>query len=129
LTPNPAAPPPGTRLCALADLADPGARGFLFRQGEALFMGFVTRRGEAAYGYIDRCPHAGMPMASFNDRYLTREGDLILCAAHGALFRLDDGVCVAGPCAGRALTAWPVKVEQGAVVVGEAAAGRSGAAG
>jgi len=117
LTPNPAAPPPGTRLCALADLADPGAKGFMFREGDKLFLGFVTRRGGQAFGYIDRCPHAGMPLASFGDRYLTREGDLILCAAHGALFRLEDGHCLGGPCADRALIPWPVKVEEGAVFV------------
>ena len=114
---NPAEPQPGTRLCALAALADPGARGFMFREGEALFMGFVARRGERVFGYIDRCPHAGMPLAAFGDRYLTREGDLILCSTHGALFRPDDGACVAGPCEGARLAPWPVVVEDGAVVV------------
>ena len=28
----------------------------------------------------------------------------------GALFRVEDGVCVAGPCAGDALWPWPVAV-------------------
>ena len=46
------------------------------------------------------------------DRYLTREGDLILCGTHGALFRPDDGLCVGGPCAGKSLTPWPVRVEE-----------------
>jgi nitrite reductase/ring-hydroxylating ferredoxin subunit len=86
-----AAPATGTRLCALADIGDPGAKGFVFRAGERLFTGFVVRVGHNAFGYVDRCPHAGMPLAAFGDRYLTREGDLILCASHGALFRLDDG--------------------------------------
>lgn len=109
-------PAPGTRLCALAELADPGARGFLFRDGDRLFAGFVVRVGGQARGFVDRCPHAGMPLAPFGDRFLTREGDLILCASHGALFRPSDGVCVAGPCAGKALEAWPVTVESGAVL-------------
>jgi nitrite reductase/ring-hydroxylating ferredoxin subunit len=113
---NPAAPPPGTRLCALGEIADPGSRGFLFREGEALFLGFIVRRGDAVTGYIDRCPHAGMPLAMAPDRYLTREGDLILCSSHGALFRIADGVCVGGPCAGQALRGWAVRVEDGEVV-------------
>ncbi len=108
---NPARPAAASRLCELADIADPGAKGFIFRHGDYLFLGFVVRRGGAIAGFVDRCPHAGNPLAAFGDRYLTREGDLILCAAHGALFRPTDGLCIGGPCAGRALTPWPVRVE------------------
>jgi nitrite reductase/ring-hydroxylating ferredoxin subunit len=115
---NPAQPAAGTPLCALADLADPGSKGFIFRQGEALFLGFVTRIGGRVTGWVDRCPHAGMPLAMAPDRYLTRGGDLILCASHGAMFRPQSGLCVGGPCAGKALTPWPVRVEGGAVVAG-----------
>jgi nitrite reductase/ring-hydroxylating ferredoxin subunit len=114
---NPARPAAGTALCALADIADPGAKGFVFREGEALFMGFVVRVGDEAHGFIDRCPHAGFPLATFDGRYLTREGDLILCSTHGALFRRGDGACIAGPCAGQALTPWPVRIADGAVMV------------
>jgi nitrite reductase/ring-hydroxylating ferredoxin subunit len=113
---NPARPAPGVRLCALAEIEDPGARGFIFREGEAMFLGLVVRVGDAAFGYVDRCPHAGFPLGNIAGRFLTREGDLILCAAHGALFRRGDGVCVSGPCAGRSLDRWPVRVEDGAVV-------------
>ncbi len=113
---NPAQPPAGTRLCALDEIADPGSKGFLFREGEALFLGFVVRRGGAVTGYVDRCPHAGMALAMVEDRYLTREGDLILCSSHGALFRVEDGVCIGGPCAGQALRTWAVGLEHDEVV-------------
>ena len=115
---NPARPAAGVRLCALADIPEPGARGFTFRSGEMLFAGFIVRAGGEVRGWIDRCPHAGFPLALFGDRYLTREGDLVICASHGALFRPLDGVCVGGPCAGERLTPWPVRVEEGAVVAG-----------
>jgi nitrite reductase/ring-hydroxylating ferredoxin subunit len=110
------APAPGLRLCALSDLADPGAKGFEFRQGEALFSGFLVRKGDSVFGYHDRCPHAGWPLSISPDRYLTQAGDLILCAGHGALFRVEDGLCLGGPCAGRRLAPWPVRVEAGTVV-------------
>ncbi|HEY5107233.1 MAG TPA: Rieske (2Fe-2S) protein [Caulobacteraceae bacterium] len=111
-----ARPPAGTALCALADIGDPGAKGFIYRSGDQLFAGFVVRRGGAVHGWVDRCPHAGMPLAGFGDRYLTREGDLILCASHGALFRSHDGLCTSGPCAGAALRPWPVRLERGLVM-------------
>jgi nitrite reductase/ring-hydroxylating ferredoxin subunit len=110
---NPAAPPAGTRLCAVSELGDPGARGFRFRAGEALFAAFLVREGSEVRGWIDSCPHNGWPLAVMDDLYLTRTGDRILCAAHGAVFRLGDGVCTAGPCAGEALTPWPVVVRSG----------------
>ena len=116
---NPAAPPSGTRLCALAEIADPGAKGFSFRVEDRLFAGFLVRSAGRLRAYVDQCPHAGLPLAMVPDRFLTREGDLILCSAHGAMFRIEDGLCLAGPCAGRALAVWPVRVEDGQVVVGE----------
>ena len=111
---NPARPPPGLRLCALADLEDPGAKGFRFREGTRLFAAFVVREGRGVRGFVDSCPHAGWPLAPFDDRYLTRDTNKILCSGHGALFRLD-GVCVAGPCAGDHLPPWPVEVRNGEV--------------
>ena len=115
---NPARPAPGTTLCALDAIGDPGAKGFRFRAGDYLFLGFVVRQGAAVRGYVDRCPHAGTPLALVGDRFLTREGDLILCSTHGALFRPEDGACVAGPCEGARLVPWPVAVRDGSVVVG-----------
>jgi nitrite reductase/ring-hydroxylating ferredoxin subunit len=110
-----AAPPAGVVLCSLDDLDDPGAKGFEFRQGEILFQGFLVRKGGAVFGYRDRCPHIGWPLAFAPDKYLTREGDLILCSGHGALFRIEDGVCIGGPCAGKRLMDWPVVVDAGVV--------------
>lgn len=111
---NPARPGPGLRLCALDEIADPGAKGFRFRHESRLFAGFVVRKGEVLAGYVDSCPHAGWPLAALDDRYLTRDGGHILCAGHAALFTLQ-GVCVAGPCLGDRLAEWPVEVRDGAV--------------
>jgi nitrite reductase/ring-hydroxylating ferredoxin subunit len=109
------APSSGQAVCRLSDLDDPGALGFQFRDGDRLFQAFAVRRGAAVYGYIDRCPHAGWPLALEPDRFLTQDKAFILCAGHGALFRLQDGVCVAGPCAGKALRSWPLVVNDGLV--------------
>jgi nitrite reductase/ring-hydroxylating ferredoxin subunit len=111
---NPARPPGGVRLCALTEIADPGGKSFRFRDGSRMFAGFVIRQGDAARGFVDSCPHAGWPLAPMDDRYLTRDARHIFCAGHGALFSLD-GHCVAGPCAGDDLAAWPVAVLGGDV--------------
>lgn len=76
----------------------------------------MVHRGEAVFGYVDVCPHAGSPLANPVGRFLTREGDLILCTAHGALFRIEDGVATSGPCAGDRLERWDVGVRDGVVL-------------
>lgn len=111
-----ARPPAGTELCALDEIADPGARGFVFDPpadaGEEAwpFRGFVVRRGDDVLGYVDACPHVGASLAVEPDQYLTRRGDFLMCFNHGALFQIEDGLCVAGPCVKRALRPWAVKV-------------------
>ena len=39
------------------------------------------------------------------DQFLDPSNSLIQCATHGALFLIENGECVAGPCAGQSLTA------------------------
>ena len=84
--------------------------------GDALFHGFVVHKDGAVRGYVDRCPHTGLPLAQDPGAYLTPQADLIACAWHGALFRIADGLCIGGPCAGRGLTPWPVRVADGFIV-------------
>lgn len=109
------ATPAGVTLCPLSALADPGARNFVLQIDDAYFHGFVVRLRDQVRGYVDRCPHQGLPLAQKLDGYLTPDGKLITCGWHGALFRPEDGVCVGGPCAGGRLTEWPVRVEDGLV--------------
>jgi nitrite reductase/ring-hydroxylating ferredoxin subunit len=111
---NPARPEPGVRLCALAEIADPGGKGFRFRVEGRIFAGFVIRQGARLAGYVDSCPHAGWPLATFDDRYLTRDARHILCTGHGALFTLD-GEGATNPCLGLRLTPWPIAERDGEV--------------
>ena len=92
------------------DIPDPGAKGFVFREGAALFAGFVVRDGDKVRGFIDSCPHAGWPLAGMTGRYLTRDDRYIFCSGHGALFEKADGRCISGPCYGEYLEPWPVQV-------------------
>ncbi|WP_426751075.1 Rieske (2Fe-2S) protein [Myxococcus sp. Y35] len=110
------ATPANVKLLPLSALEDPGARNLVLQIGDAFFHGFLVRKGEAVHGYVDRCPHAGLPLARELDHYLTPDKRLIACAWHGALFQVEDGLCVGGPCSGGRLTPWPVTVRDGMVV-------------
>ena len=113
----------GTPLCRLSEIEDGEARGFTLTgegAGEAgpatdadELLIFVVRQGDRAYGYRNSCPHQGTPLnwsvdwggASGEGRYISADRGNILCATHGAEFRVEDGFCVWGPCAGYHLRA------------------------
>jgi nitrite reductase/ring-hydroxylating ferredoxin subunit len=105
----------GINLGPLDLIADGGARGYVLQIGDKRFHGFVVRRGEAVFGYVDRCPHQGFPLAQVLDQYLTPDGDLIACSWHGAVFTVEEGACVGGPCVGARLAPWPVVAREGRV--------------
>ena len=111
-----AATPAGVALGPLTLIADGAARNFVLQMRAGRFHGFVVRRGDAVFGYVDRCPHMGLPLAQELDAYLTPDGGTIACSWHSALFRIEDGVCVGGPCGGQRLTPWPVAVVDGTIV-------------
>jgi nitrite reductase/ring-hydroxylating ferredoxin subunit len=103
-------------LCRLAELPDGRARGFdLGGQGPGRI--FVVHRAGAVRAWVDRCPHHGTPLPWRRDAYLNAAGDRIVCAAHGALFELEGGVCVQGPCLGDRLQPVACAVTAGGDVV------------
>lgn len=61
------------------------------------------------------CPHQGRRLDYAPGKFLIDKGQLV-CAAHGATFRLADGECVAGPCRGEHLTEVPVWVDENGVI-------------
>ncbi len=104
------ATPAGVALCRFEAIPDGTARNFVLQMRGGRFHGFVVRKGAAAFGYLDRCPHQGLPLARELDAYLTPSATHIACSWHGALFDIDTGRCVGGPCTGQRLTPWPVAV-------------------
>jgi nitrite reductase/ring-hydroxylating ferredoxin subunit len=107
----------GFDVCALEALADGAARGFEYTLAGAPRAGFLVRRGAAVFAYRNVCPHAGNPLNWKPDAFLTRDGQRIMCAVHGALFEIESGLCVGGPCTGRSLTALRAEIRDGRVIV------------
>jgi nitrite reductase/ring-hydroxylating ferredoxin subunit len=98
----------GRVLCRAEDIADGQAKGFYLGEGPAARALFVVRDGSKLHGYVNACPHLGTPLEFRPDRFISADGKHILCSTHGALFEIDGGYCVSGPCAGKRLT--PVRV-------------------
>lgn len=110
-----------TALCRLDDIPDGEGRGFTVGEGEARMLVAAFRQGGWVHAYVNSCPHIGTPLDMLPDRFMTFDKRHILCATHGARFRVYDGYCFAGPCQGQYLEALPVKVIDGVVTLYPAA--------
>ncbi len=105
-------------ICRLADLKDRDARGvhMVLDDGSELPL-IVVRKGEAVFVYRNRCPHTGINLEWQPDQFFDLSESFLQCATHGALFRLEDGYCLRGPCAGDSLESLPTRVVDGEVLV------------
>ena len=105
-------------LCPLEEIEDGGSRGFYLEPDDPDGLSvFVIREGDDVYGYLNSCPHTGVTLEFTPDRFLNADGSYILCSTHGALFEIEDGYCVAGPCAGQGLTPADISVSEGGQVI------------
>ncbi len=102
-------------LCRLEDIPDGEGRGFEMDDGGDDI--FVVRRGERAFGYVNSCPHTDSPLDWVENQYMSLDKSHILCATHGAEFRIEDGFCVLGPCRGKSLAPVAVTVRDGDIVI------------
>jgi nitrite reductase/ring-hydroxylating ferredoxin subunit len=129
----------GVVLGRLADIADGDSAGFVVvrsscegtpagvtrarprtarADGERIGV-LAVRRGARVFAYVNSCPHTGAPLDFRPGRFLSLDKTLIQCSTHGALFRIEDGFCLKGPCAGKSLVPVPVVVEDGALRLAE----------
>jgi len=85
-----------------------------------LYM-FAVKKDDQIFLYWNRCPHLGTPLECEEDKFLDPAGALIICSTHGALFQIEGGQCLAGPCKGKHLQAIPFIADNGMVMVEESA--------
>ena len=88
------------------DIPENGSTGFDYK-GEKYF---AVKKQHKIYIYKNSCPHLGIALEWLEDQFLDSSGSMIQCANHGALFVIENGICVAGPCSGQKLTAVKFKV-------------------
>lgn len=103
----------------MRDIAESGAREFqVMIDGEQMDV-FAVYNGHEVYGYINICPHRGLTLNWMPDQFLNRDRTLIQCGNHDALFRIEDGVCVSGPCVGERLSPVSIRIEAEKIVLVE----------
>lgn len=106
---------PLIKLCNFNELTEVDSRGFVISEFSPARNIFIVRNYDIVVAYENSCPHNFSPLDWSPDNFLSQEKDYIQCASHGALFEIENGHCVYGPCLGQSLNSIEVKVEDGVV--------------
>ncbi len=72
---------------------------------------FIVHKDGEFFAYYNQCPHTGANLEWQEDQFLDLDKTLIQCATHDALFTIDSGECIAGPCVGDTLLPIPLLIK------------------
>lgn len=90
-------------LCPLEDIPNKGSRAYVLDTENKPLNLMAIRKQNQVFVYENSCPHIGTPLDFIPGKFLDKKKKYILCSSHGALFRINDGYCIAGPCEGKSL--------------------------
>lgn len=77
----------------------------------------LIKRYDQVRLYENRCPHLGIRLEWQPNQFFDRDEAHIQCSHHGALFEIDSGLCVYGPCRAQSLTPLPFELIDGTVII------------
>lgn len=104
-------------LCPTDAISDPGSKAFEVKHGRKSVQLFVVHKDGAFSAYINSCPHTGINLEWQQDQFLDMDNMFIQCSTHDALFEIDSGLCIAGPCVGDTLQTVELIIEDGQLAV------------
>jgi nitrite reductase/ring-hydroxylating ferredoxin subunit len=102
----------------MPEIPDKGAREVVFGEGYDCFRVLLLRSGASVSAYRNRCAHVHIPLNYEPQLFHIIDGEVLMCAHHGAMYRITDGVCFDGPCEGASLTPIPIAVRGDDIVLG-----------
>jgi nitrite reductase/ring-hydroxylating ferredoxin subunit len=113
------APVAGQILCGVEEIPEGRCKEIRYGEGIYAFSLLVHRSRGQVKVYVNRCPHFSLPLNVRPGEFVMLEGERVMCALHGAVFRLDNGHCEAGPAASSALESVEVVVRDGLVCIAD----------
>ena len=114
------APSPGQVLCAVEEISDGLCKEIRYGEGAYAFSLLLYGTHGQVKAYVNRCPHFSLPLNIRPGEFVILDGERVMCALHGAVFRLDNGYCEAGPAASSSLEPVAVVVRNGSVCIADA---------
>ncbi len=97
------------------ELSDPGSKGLIITINGTELSLFAVKKDRKIFIYENSCPHTFGPLDWMPNNFLDEDQKYIMCANHGALFQIDNGLCIYGPCKKQSLRTLPFKIDDGIV--------------
>ncbi len=98
-------------IAAVDEIADPGSKGLSIDRDGAKLDLFIVKKDAKIVVYQNSCPHTQGPLDWTPDQFLAMDNHYIMCANHGALFEIKNGLCIYGPCKTQSLKAIPFTIK------------------
>ena len=95
----------GTVRIAKKGLREAAARSFETKMRGQIFQGFVIFKGGKYFAYQNLCQHLPITLDLNDENFFNHERQFLQCHMHGALYEVETGLCVGGPCLGAKLIA------------------------
>jgi nitrite reductase/ring-hydroxylating ferredoxin subunit len=96
---------------------DQSARSFKATVKGRIFRGLVVKKAGKFYAYQNLCQHLPITLDLNDDKFFNHENTHLQCHMHGAMYELDTGICIAGPCVGAKLVSLSFTEEESRLVV------------
>ena len=113
-----------TPIAAVEEIPDRGCR-FAYRDGPFEEEGILLRLADGTVrAFKNECRHLPMRLDDRDPADLwDADGRHLVCSSHGARYRPQDGLCVAGPCRGSHLRSLPIVIRDRRVFLDDAKLG------
>ena len=104
-------------VAKLSDIEEGSATNAVIELADGHRHLILTRKADEVNVFLNSCPHTGVRLDWKVGVFLTVDKAHLQCSTHGALFELDSGFCVAGPCINQRLVKLQTKVYDQAIYV------------
>jgi nitrite reductase/ring-hydroxylating ferredoxin subunit len=97
--------------------SDPSTTDFSVKIKGKIIKGFVVRRGSGFYAYQNLCRHLPVTLDLNDNSFFNHDKTMLQCQMHGALYEMESGLCVGGPCEGARLRSLPLQETDSQLVI------------
>lgn len=82
---------------------DLSGKGFSVKIKGKVVKGFVVKKEGNFYAYLNLCKHLPVTLDLNDENFFTFDKAYLQCHMHGAMYEIETGLCIGGPCLGARL--------------------------
>ena len=97
-------------IATVDEITNPGSKGLSINLDDTKLELFIIKKDSQINVYKNSCPHTQGPLDWTPDQFLDLDNNHIQCANHGALFEINSGLCIYGPCKAESLKTLPFTI-------------------